>query len=463
EALVLEHNLIKQLKPRYNVMLKDAKSYPYIWITEERFPKLRLYRGDRNKPGAFFGPFPHVRAVHETIKQLQIAFGLRDCDDTTFQHRTRPCLKHQIGRCAAPCVGLISESAYREQVEAAKRFLRGEDETLLARWEAEMHQAAERLAFERAAILRDRIRALRTILETADDRALPPDADAFAVVRTETGAFVAIGMRRQARDLGSYVVRAQQSADASDAEVLEALFVDRYQREPLPAEIFIDGPDALAARLKRVVRLLGGGKRVRVHNPKRGEPFEWLARIRRSAEAMLAARRGKDLRPAFADLAEMLGLDAPPQTIAALDNAHMGGKWMVAGLAWLAADGPVKDLYRHFRLNKTRFAAGDDYAGMREVCARLAAEIESGRLPSPDLLLIDGGRGQLEAAMEAFARAGVAVRLVAAAKGKTRKAGEETLYLGWRHEALRPGARPGMLVLARVRDEAHRFAGRYLH
>ncbi|RME87637.1 MAG: hypothetical protein D6771_00195 [Zetaproteobacteria bacterium] len=141
----------------------------------------------------------------------------------------------------------------------------------------------------------------------------------------------------------------------------------------------------------------------------------------------------------------------------------MGGKWMVAGLAWFAADGPVKDLYRHFRLNKTRFAAGDDYAGMREVCARLAAEIESGKLPSPDLLLIDGGRGQLEAAMEAFARAGVAVRLVAAAKGKTRKAGEETLYLGWRHEALRPGARPGMLVLARVRDEAHRFAGRYLH
>ncbi len=463
EALVLEHNLIKQLKPRYNVMLKDAKSYPYIRFSRDPYPRIALYRGDKSEPGDYFGPFPHVRAVHETIKQLQIAFGLRDCENTVFRLRTRPCLKHQIGRCTAPCVGRISEADYAERVKAAQRFLRGEDETLLARWEAEMQEAAARLAFERAAVLRDRIRALRAILETADDRALPADADAFAVLRTGADAHVAVGMRRGRRDLGSYTLRAKRAAEASDLEILEQLFVDRYRREPPPARIFVDTDAATARALQEVTELLAGGKsKVRVRRALRGEARAWLARVRRSAEAVLAGRREQDLAPALADLAEMLGLAAPPALVAAVDNAHLGGKWMSAALTWIGEDGPVKELYRHYRLDKTRFTPGDDYAGMRELLTRIFRAIHEGELPKPDLLCVDGGRGQLAVAVEEARKAALDLPIVAAAKGPKRKAGEETLWAPWLAEPIRPGPRPGMLLLARVRDEAHRFAGRYL-
>jgi len=459
EALVLEHNLIKQLKPRYNVLLKDAKSYPYIQLTHETFPRLCLYRGDRSEPGDYFGPFPHVRAVHETIQQLQRAFRLRDCTDAVFRHRSRPCLKYQIGRCSAPCVGLVDAQQYAEQVREAKAFLRGENEALIERWQKEMEQAAARLAFERAAVLRDRIRALRTVLATADSSDLPADADAFVVLRTPSDAYVAIGVRRAGRDLGSYTLRAKRSAEVDDAEILEQLFVERYQREPPPEVILVDAPDATLARLARILRLLGA--KTRPQRALRGARAEWLQRVRRSGEAALAGRAGRDLAPAFEDLAEILELDAPPETIAAVDNAHLGGKWTVAAVAWLDAEGPIKERYRHYRLDRTK-SPGDDYAAMRELLSRLFRAVAEGELPAPGLLCIDGGQGQLAVALDEAKNAGISLPMIGVAKGEGRKVGEERLIVPGKG-AIKPGKRPGLLLIARVRDEAHRFANRYLH
>ncbi|MDQ6950715.1 MAG: excinuclease ABC subunit UvrC [Mariprofundales bacterium] len=469
EALLLEHNLIKQIKPRYNVLLKDAKSYPWIVLTSELFPRLLLYRGNhhgkRKHDGDYFGPFPNAGAVRQTLQVMQKVFALRDCDEATFRSRSRPCMQHQIGRCSAPCVNRVDQAAYRKQVEEARQFLRGRSPKLLEAWQQEMEQAAARMAFERAALLRDRIRMLRSVVssEHADD--LPPDADAITLLRQSGGVLAAIGVRRGGRDLGVQTVEVKQALDAEDSEVLHSLLLARYHQERPPALILLEAEPTTVEMMKDLIKVLVLGKTIRVEAPQRGARLEWLAKVRHSAERTLAAMGEGDQRPAFIALAELLGLDGVPERIAAVDNAHLGGQQMVAAITFADHAGAEKKNYRHYRLQGVPPA--DDYAAMAAVLDRFFRAIDEGVMPCPDLMLIDGGRGQLAVAKQAAADHGLSqLKLVAVSKGAERKVGNEQLWRAWLgsdQSPLSPGRHsPALLLIARVRDEAHRFAGRYM-
>ncbi|RMH50056.1 MAG: excinuclease ABC subunit UvrC [Zetaproteobacteria bacterium] len=463
EALLLEHSLIQQLKPRYNVLLKDAKSYPWIVLTAEAFPRLLLHRGRRIE-GEYFGPFPDVRAVRATIKLMQQLFRLRDCTAAAFRNRSRPCMQHQIGRCTAPCVGLVDATDYRAQVAEARRFLRGAADELIAGWQQEMERAAAALEFERAAELRDRIRMLRSVVEGARRDDLPADADAIAIVRHDGGAALAVGVRRSGRDLGVQLLRVRQGGEAEPLELLHALLLQRYRSEPPPPLVLIDGDETLLDPLGELLALLAPQRKRTLRIPRQGPLRAWLEQVTHSARQMVAAAGGGDAQAAFEAAAELLGLPEPPGLIAAVDNAHMGGSQMVSAIVCADRHGLRKELYRHYRLDGV--PAGDDPAAMAAVLTRYARALDKEALPRPDLLLIDGGRAQLAAAGEALHRAGMdSIRLLAVSKGTSRKVGEERLWRGWLEEAppLKPGRHhPGLLLIARVRDEAHRFAGRYL-
>ncbi len=458
EALIVEHNLIKQLKPRYNVLLKDAKTYPYILLTDEHYPRLRLYRGKRDVPGEYFGPFPHAGAVHQTLQLMQKVFHIRDCEEGTFRNRSRPCMQYQIGRCSAPCCHLIDDAAYRRQVQQAKAFLQGHDQDYLQQWQQEMEQVAVELNFERAALLRDRIRMMRGILAGQQKSGLPADADAIVVLHRGATVSACIGSRRAGRDLGTHSIRVDQAADADNLEILQSLFMERYQRDTPPAEILIE--HACCADLNRLLQLLCPQHKVSVQAPQRGKKHEWLCQVRHSGEQYLASRSNEQQQPAFEALAELLELPETPQRIAAVDNAHLGGQQMVSAIVFAGWQGPEKEYYRRYKLND----GGDDYAGMREVLKRFFRNIREDQLPMPDILFIDGGKGQLEAAMSSAAECGMtSLKMVAVAKGKQRKAGTEVLWPSWREQTLRPGRHsPALMLIARVRDEAHRFAGEHM-
>ncbi|MDX8409698.1 MAG: excinuclease ABC subunit UvrC [Mariprofundales bacterium] len=469
EALLLEHNLIKQIKPRYNVLLKDAKSYPWIVLTNEPFPRLLLYRGShrgrRKHGGDYFGPFPNAGAVRQTLQVMQKVFALRDCDEATFRSRSRPCMQHQIGRCSAPCVSRVDEAAYRKQVEEARQFLRGRSPKLLEAWQQEMEQAAARMAFERAALLRDRIRMLRSVVssEHADD--LPPDADAITLLRQGGGVLAAIGVRRGGRDLGVQTVEVKQAVDADDGEILHSLLLTRYHQDTPPALVLLEAEPAVMEGVIDLMNLLAPQQRVRVEVPQRGVRLAWLAKVRHSAERTLAAMGTGDQRPAFVALAELLELDGVPERIAAVDNAHLGGQQMVAAITFAGHAGAEKEHYRHYRLQGVPPA--DDYAAMAAVLGRFFRAIDEGVMPCPDVMLIDGGRGQLAIAKQAAADHGLRqLKLVAVSKGAERKVGNEQLWRAWLdtdQTPLTPGRHsPALLLIARVRDEAHRFAGRYM-
>ncbi len=456
-ALVLEHNLIKQLKPRYNVLLKDAKSYPYMLLTDEEYPRLRLYRGDRSTPGQYFGPFPHASAVHETLQLMQRLFQLRDCEDAEFRNRSRPCMQYQIGRCTAPCCGLASRQDYMRQVEQARAFLLGHDQRCIERWQQEMEQAAKNLNFEQAARLRDRIRTLRLILADPGRRNLPDDADALVILRRPEAVHVGIGIRRAGRELGHYMLPVKQALDASDEEILQSLCLERYSRCDPPSVILVDSDEAGLAALRSCLAILHENKNCQLMHPKRGPKAEWLRRLRRVSEQQAASRGNVDQRAAFEALASLLRLPSIPENIAAIDNAHLGGQQMVAAVVYATWNGPDKQHYRRYKLRDT----GDDYAGMQEALSRHFRHVREGDAPMPDLLLIDGGPGQLEAACRAARSLDMEdLPMLAVAKGPSRKLGQETLWPSWMEGPLKPGRHsPALLLIARIRDEAHRFAG----
>ncbi len=473
DALILEHNLIKQIKPRYNVLLKDSKSYPYILLRDEAFPRLQLYRGDRSLAGEYFGPFPHAGAVHTTIHLMQKIFQLRDCEDATFRNRSRPCMQHQIGRCSAPCVGLVTQADYAKQAQDASMFLQGKDQHLLDTWQTQMLQAAKAQQFEKAAILRDRIAALRTIFAGGKDGELPENADVLAIIRQSHGVMAAVGVRRGGRDLGVHTIKVNQALEADDMEILQSLIIERYRRETPPNHLLLACDESQKEILKHTLTLLYPKLRIQLHFPKRGARFEWLNQVVNNAMETLAARSGHNQEAAFKALQTMLELEATPTLIAAVDNAHLGGKQMLSAMVFADQDGARKDLYRKYKLDSggkhTPVLDGDDYAAMTQVLTRFFTAIAEGKAPKPDVLLIDGGKGQLKAALHAFKPFDLDIKILAVAKGEKRKTGEETLWAGWVDAPLklRQGFKPGkhdaaLLLIARVRDEAHRFACRYL-
>ena len=458
EALLLENQLIKSLTPRYNVSLRDDKTYPQVLLTREQWPRIALHRGPRAIPGRYFGPYPGVGAVRETLNLMHKLFKLRSCEDSVFRNRSRPCLQYQIGRCSAPCVELVAQAEYDESVRRAALFLEGKSDQLADELMQAMQQASDALEFERAARLRDLVASLRSMQnrQYVDGRAA--DLDVLACATQGASACVMLLAFRDGRNLGTRAFFPRTNGEDSAEEVLAAFVSQYYVEHEPPAEVLLDRqiPDAemieaaLSASAERKVAL------------------KWNVRGERAGYVELASRNAQITLIAEMDSAgaqqarseavrEMLGLAEPVKRVECFDISHTMGEATVASCVVFDAAGPVRGQYR--RYNISGIEPGDDYAAMRQaIDRRFRRAVEEGGV-LPDVLLIDGGAGQLAQAQAALADLGVeGVMLVGVAKGVERRAGHEALVLPDGRE-LRPGAAsPALQFIQQVRDEAHRFA-----
>jgi excinuclease ABC subunit C len=460
EALLLEYNLIKAHKPRFNIVLRDDKSYPYIHLdTAHEFPRLVFYRGSRSAAGRYFGPFPNAGALRDTLNQLQKLFRIRNCRDSFFANRSRPCLQHQIGRCSAPCVGLISREDYAEDIAAAVKVLDGHSDEVNAQLQARMAEAGSRLQFERAAQVRDQLAALKRIqaqqVVTAEAER---DVDVFALV--EEGGEYALGVMliRGGRNLGtsSYFPRAVL-AEAGDA--LTSFIMQYYADSELPAEVLTD------RRLEDAAALAGAlsgraARAVQVRQPVRGMGVRWVELTRDNALQGLRMRftQRAGMEEMLADLARALDMPEPPARMECFDISHSGGEGTVASCVVFGPEGPLKNEYRRF--NIAGITPGDDYGALRQALERRYRRVGEGEVPAPDLLLIDGGVGQIGQVHGVLEGLGFGdLELVGVAKGPDRRPGQERLFVFGSPTAVILEARsPALRLVQRIRDEAHRFA-----
>jgi len=461
EALVLENTLIKAHKPRFNVLLKDDKSFPYIRLdTAHAFPRLSFYRGSRRVGGRLFGPYPNVPAVRATLRDLQRLFRIRPCEDSYFAHRSRPCLQYQIQRCSAPCVGLIPEQDYARDLDHAIRFLEGRGNEIRGELMRRMESAAEQLAFEEAARYRDQIARLAAIQESAvGGEAGALDADALAACEQGGLYCVAAMFIRGGRVLGSRSWFPRAAPGTELAEVLGAFVAQHYLGGSPPAEILtalaLEDESLLSAALSEQA-----GRQVSVRHRVRAPRSRWLemaaANCRQALEIRIAGTAGFSAQ--LAALGEALGLDAPPRRVECFDISHTAGESTVASCVVFNAEGPLKSDYRRF--NIAGVAAGDDYAALRQALSRRYSRLKKGEAPLPDLLLVDGGAGQLAEAQGVLNELELeGVELAAVAKGPTRRPGLERVFLAGQPEALILPRDSGALHLVQqIRDEAHRFA-----
>ena len=458
EALLLENNLIKGLKPRFNILFRDDKSYPYLLLSGHRFPRLAYFRGTPRKTDQAFGPYPNSYAVRESIQLLQKVFQLRTCEDTVFANRSRPCLMHQIKRCTAPCVDKITPQAYARDVAEAALLLKGEATTLTATLTAQMNAAAEQLDFETAAFLRDRLRMLATVREKQFVDTTGSDTDADVVAAAEAGGVIAVNltMIRGGRHLGDRSFFPQHGEGASPAEALEAFIAQHYLAHPIPPRILVSEPIETAA----LETLLGeqAQRKIGLQHRVTGERRVWLtmaqANARLSAERRSADRTQQSQR--LAALAETLDLPALKR-IECFDISHTLGEATVASNVVYEGDDLKKADYRRYNIGG--ITPGDDYAAMRAALTkRFQKSVEENGV-LPDLLLIDGGKGQISSAVEAMAELGLSdVLLLGVAKGESRKPGLETLIFADGRELRLAKDHPGFHLIQQVRDEAHRFA-----
>ena len=466
EALLLEANLINQLRPRYNVLLRDDKSFPYILITgNQDFPQIVKHRGSRKRKGHYFGPFATVGAVNRTITALQRAFLLRNCADTIFQARSRPCLQYQIKRCSAPCVDRISAEDYGDLVAQAREFLSGRSSNVQAVLGGQMQAASKELAFEQAAAIRDRIRALTQVQAHQDiNLADLEEADVVALHQEGGQSCIQVFFFRAGRNFGNRAYFPANGSGFEPPELISTFLAQFYEKHPPPKLILLSHvpaeraltADALAIRAERKVQLLV---------PKRGSKRRAVDHAATNARDALSRRMAESAshRRLMEDLATRLDLDAPPDRIEVYDNSHIQGSNPVGGMIVSGANGFEKNSYRKFNIQSEE-AAGDDYAMMREVLTRRFTRAlkenpdrEGGTWP--DLVIIDGGRGQMSIAEEVFADLGIDdVHLLGIAKGPDRHAGREHLYRIGRKPIMLEPRDPVLYFLQRLRDEAHRFA-----
>jgi len=460
EALLLEFNLIKKHRPRFNVVLRDDKSFPFLHLeTEHDFPRLSFYRGSRKEAGRFFGPYPSAGAVRETLAQLQKLFRLRNCEDTYFANRSRPCLQYQILRCTAPCVGLISNESYARDADAAVKVLEGRDDEVQRELGRRMEAAAERLVFEDAARLRDQLASLKVIqaqqIVTAGS---DHDADVIAVAAGNGEYCVALMFVRGGRSLGSTTFF-PRAALAEPPEVL-AQFVGQYYLErESPPEILVerefDDMQVLEATLTE-----RSGHKVRITCSVRGIRARWLEMMRNNAEQALKMRglARASIASSLDELREAFHLDETPNRIECFDISHTGGTDTVASCVVFGVEGPVKSDYRRF--NIAGIQPGDDYAAMYQALTRRYKRVRDREIPAPDVLLIDGGKGQLAEAAKVIEELGVTgIALIGVAKGADRRPGQEQLFLlGRETPTILPPDSSALHLIQRVRDEAHRFA-----
>ncbi len=466
EALLLESNLIKRLKPRYNVSFRDDKSFPNILLRQDHaFAQLLKHRGAKTVKGIYFGPFANTGAVNRTLNTLQRAFLLRSCSDSTFEARTRPCLLFQIKRCSAPCVGRIDEKAYGELVDEAERFLAGKSRAVQTHLAKDMEAAAEALDFESAAKLRDRLRALNQMQAT---QGINPtsfaEADLFAAFSQGGETCVQVFFFRAGQNWGNRPFFPRQTGELSTGEVLEAFIGQFYDERPAPKLILLSEEIPNRALLEDALALRAEHK-VQISVPERGEKREIAQMALNNAREQLGRRMAENAaqRELLDGVAETFGLDAPPKRIEVYDNSHIQGSNAVGAMIVAGADGFEKGEYRKFNIKSAELAAGDDYAMMREVLtrrfARLMKEDEDAKAKRPDLVLIDGGPGQLAVASQVFADLGVEdVALAAISKGAERDAGYEHFHLPGKTPFRLEQKSPVLYYLQRLRDEAHRFA-----
>jgi excinuclease ABC subunit C len=459
EALLLEFNLIKRHRPRYNVLLKDDKSFPFIHLTAHEYPRLAYFRGTRKEAGRFFGPYPNSVATRETLLLLQKLFRIRPCEDTFFANRSRPCLQYQIQRCTAPCVRFVSKQAYAQDVSDAARVLEGRNDEVVVDLRRRMDAAAESLQFEEAARLRDQIAMLKEIQSSQSvSRIAGQDIDAVALSGTGRDCCVAVVFLRGGRNLGSTNFFLKGGL-GGEGETLGAFLEQYYLAREAPSEILVSHP-VEDADLVEAALTERSHHAVEIRSNVRGTRARWLAMARANAELGLkmkaASRAG--LAEQLESLGVELGLGRAPQRLECFDVSHTMGESAIASCVVMGPEGPVKSDYRRFNLRD--LTPGDDYAGLKQAVERHFTRIARGESPLPDVLLIDGGPGQLQAALDALAKAGVAPAItVGVAKGADRRAGQERLFLAGQDAPLILAAgSPALRLIQRVRDEAHRFA-----
>lgn len=460
EALLLENEWIKSLKPRYNVLLRDDKSYPWIVLTtEHEYPAIAFHRGARDSRREYFGPYPSAGSTRESINLIQKLFRLRNCRDSYFAHRRRPCLQYQIRRCTAPCVGFVGPQEYAAQVEDARLFLQGKSRSVIDRLITRMEDASAAREYEMAAMYRDQINALKQVqAQQFVSGGRGGDIDFIALATEQSGSCVQVVSFRGGRNLGQRSYFPSQAEGRDAQEVMEA-FLGQYFRDRLPPSQIVISEKFEGISLMAEVFSQAAGKRVAIQPNPRGDRRKMIDLARQNArqtlQLRLASRTSADAR--FEALADVLGLDEPPETVECFDISHTAGNQTVGACVVFDANGPVKSRYRRYNLRDV--TPGDDYAAMRQVLSRRYGRLGEEGAGMPDLVLIDGGKGQLKQATDVLGELGITgVPLVGIAKGTARRAGFEDWILP-DGSAIHPGPEsPASHLAQAIRDEAHRFA-----
>jgi len=462
EALLLEQTLIKEWRPPYNILLRDDKSYPYVFLSDGEFPRLSIHRGAKKAKGRYFGPYPSAGAIRESLSLLQKAFFVRQCEDSYFKNRTRPCLQHQIKRCKAPCVRLVEPDEYAEDVRHSVMFLEGRSNQLSNELSSSMEKAAMNLQFEEAAQLRDQIALLRRVQDQQSMEGGSGDVDVIAAFINPGGACVHLISVRAGRVLGSKNFFPQVGIEEEVAEVMSAFLSQYYlgsSERDLPTELIVNVvPEDHEALIDAIDTLRG--RELSISHRVRGTRARWQQLAVTNAEQALGARLAnrQHVTARFEALAEVLELDEPPQRLECYDISHSSGEATVASCVVFGPEGPIKSDYRRYNIEGV--TAGDDYAAMHQALTRRFSKIKDGEGKLPDVLLVDGGKGQLNMARDVLNELAVPdLILLGVAKGTTRKAGFETLYLNdVAHEFTLKGDSPALHLIQQIRDEAHRFA-----
>lgn len=462
EALLLEQTLIKEWRPPYNILLRDDKSYPYVFLSDGEFPRLGIHRGAKKTKGRYFGPYPSALAIRESLSLLQKTFLVRQCEDSYYRNRTRPCLQYQIKRCKGPCVGLVSPEEYAEDVRHSVMFLDGRSNALSEELSASMEKASMALEFERAAELRDQIAMLRRVQDQQSMEGGTGDVDVVAVMLSPGGACVHLISVRSGRVLGSKNFFPQVAIEEEGGDVLMAFLAQYYlgnAERDLPSELIVNVQHEDFATLIEAIESLRG-RSLSISLRVRGTRARWQQLAITNAEQALAARLAnrQHLAERFEALATVLEMDEPPQRMECFDISHSSGEATVASCVVFGPEGPLKSDYRRFNIEGV--TAGDDYAAMHQALTRRFSKIRDGEGKLPDVLLVDGGKGQLAMAREVLQELAVPdLILLGVAKGTTRKPGLEVLYLNdAEHEFTLPGNSPALHLIQQIRDESHRFA-----
>ena len=461
EALILEYNLIKRHKPRFNVILRDDKSYPYIYVsTNHPFPRLQFHRGARKGKGRYFGPYPSTSAVRKTLNELQKLFLIRNCQDSYFSNRSRPCLQYQIKRCTAPCVDYIDQETYAEDINAAILFLEGKNRGVIDAMVERMERASATKEYEQAARFRDQISRLKQVeAEQIVSRTAAKDLDVIAVASQNAVHCVTIIFIRNGKILGSRNHFPRLSVEATSQQILSGFLPQYYLGKDAPSEIIVESDIDDRALLELTLAERSGHK-VSIKHSVRGDRARWLQLARTNADQGLKLQISSNatIRRQFEALAGLLQLEAPPDRLECFDVSHTSGEATVASCVVFNQAGPLKSDYRRFNLSPD--SAGDDYAGMAEALRRRYKRVKKGEVPLPDVLFVDGGKGQMAAALTVLDELELGwLQVIAVAKGRARRPGTEQLFLaGQTTPTILPGDSPALHLIQSIRDEAHRFA-----